>query len=158
MLFFHQIYPPPRQTGEVQWRATSADGASRAAPIVARNFLRFENPVALPTEHIVPQRPLSPRTKYGVFVQPFDPVACVSHFYVHCFHQDRIHLQAILTCRRRSAAAAGGNCFPGDNWQFCRSLDDAMILSAAFTARMGWLKAGCEPNAVCAVIADAVAA
>ena len=36
----------------------------------------------------------------------------------------RIHLQAILTAPR--FAGGRGNCFPGDNWQYYRSRDEAM--------------------------------
>lgn len=33
-----------------------------------------------------------------------------------------------------------------------------LSLSAVFTARLGWAKACCKSSAVCAVVADAVAA
>ena len=36
------------------------------------------------------------------------------------------------------AGIGQGTAFLGDNWQICRSLDDAIASFAAFTARMGW--------------------
>ncbi len=42
----------------------------------------------------------------------------------------------------------------GDNWQHCRSLDDAMTPVRSFTARLGWSEAAANLEAVWAVIAS----
>lgn len=57
------------------------------------------------------------------------PYQVSDHLQFSGFHLDRVHLQAIPTPTRALRARVGvGNCFPSDNWQHCRSLDESIAL------------------------------
>ena len=59
----------------------------------------------------------------------------------------------------RGGRGKAGTALPGDNWQYCRSLDESIIPVRSFIGSgWSWFIAACDPDAVCVVIADTVAA
>jgi len=70
--------------------------------------------------------------------QPALDEKLVCHFVLHI---GIVCLQAIPPCPRAERGGMAGNCLAGDNWQNCRSLDEAMIpVRRLFGSGWSWFK------------------
>lgn len=110
------------------------------ADTIYRHLLRPEQPTAVTATHAVPDRPLSQRV---VAVQPANLFFRV---HLHFIWAEFIFKQSCPTHARRCAAGVGkaGTTLPVTTGRIAAAWTMLLPPFAAFTARLGWLKAGCK--------------
>lgn len=134
---------------QVEW-CRRAKRTFRQIVGILSHIFRFEDCIAMQAVNILSHVPLVDRI---AGVQPTDT-------FLSIHNQFRLRTEFIFKQSPPTPATRAwvGNCFPGDNWQHCRSLDDAISPVRSVYGPYGLASAGCESNAVCAVIPDTVAA